>query len=110
MSHRQIASEAGENPGFGPGLFLTVINMLDLHQGSEGDTNQSPPPAPPTSLPLTITGRTAVTPSREGALCRGTGPGLAADTTLPAETDVAPGSGRREALPAGELLPLVPAA
>lgn len=57
-----------------------------------------------------ITGRTAVTPSREGALCRGTDPGLAADTTLPAETDVAPGSGRREALPAGELLPLVLAA
>lgn len=46
MSHRQIASEAGENPGFGPWLFLTVINMLDLRQGSEGDTNQPPPPPP----------------------------------------------------------------
>lgn len=69
-----------------------------------------PSPQPDTPRALTVTGRAAVTPSGEGALCRGTGPGLAADAALPAEADVARDRERRDALPAGQLLPLVQAA
>lgn len=78
-------------------------------QGSKEDSDRicTPAPSDPT---LTITGRAAVAPGGEGALCRGTRPGLAGDSALPAEALVARGAGLREALPAGELLPVVPAA
>lgn len=61
----------------------------------------------PSPSALTIADWAAFAPGGERAGHRSADPGSTADATLPAQADLASGSGRRKALPVGKLLPFV---